>query len=136
MEKKDNCHSTINFEQLYEVLFDKLISMKVLTGFYIGKTDNLIKREDDHLKRDGYQFTELLISGNSKLINEAEKFLVDKFLDSELPCMNQRGGGGGNPDATDLYVSYNCDNNKITSIDELNDDDLDLSLITNKVLTR
>lgn len=41
----------ITIKELYEELFQKLESMPGLTEFYIGKTDNICSRQQQHKKK-------------------------------------------------------------------------------------
>ena len=89
---------------------------------YIGKASDLAEPTYRH-KNEGYTHTEEIAYGDSPTITEGEVFLIKKFKESDLTCMNENDGGGPGV-ATKLYVSYHCELNCKTS-DDLDDDELD-----------
>lgn len=78
--------------------------------FYIGKTDNLYRRKEEHKAKDALRFTKQIAIGESIVIGEAEKFLINYFTDysGSAKLLNKKGSGGeGNPSANILYISFN-----------------------------
>lgn len=75
---------------------------------YIGKTNNDKRREEEHLA-ETHPVIHLVVvaKGPAKKITELEKLSVEAISNSrKLRILNERGGGGGNPDATMLYVAF------------------------------
>ena len=75
---------------------------------YIGKTNNDKRREEEHLaKSHPVVYLVVVAKGPAKKITELEKLSVEALCNSRnLRMLNERGGGGGNPDATMLYVAF------------------------------
>ena len=75
--------------------------------FYIGKTKDIERRREEHLKEKGLAITKEIANGNPEQICEAEKFLISFFKShsTKAKCINESGGGEGDPDANILYVS-------------------------------
>lgn len=86
--------------RLEEVLKDES-----LKRFKIGKTDNCVERESDHMN-DGYTSFEVLASCNTLVeVNQLEKILIDWAKAYSSKCDNGRGGGGGRlSDSKEYYV--------------------------------
>lgn len=97
---------------------------------YIGKTGNLEERRKEH-EKEGYSHTEAIAEGESDVVNDTEIYLIQEFKKSDLKCTNTNDGGGGNSNATILYVSYLYDKSQMKSIDELDDDELNWPMIYN-----
>ena len=116
----------ITIEKLYDKLCTKLEKMKGLTDMYIGKAENVEERKKEHKERNEYNYTIEIAYGDAEVINDGEKFLIAKFKKSKLPCRNVGDGGEGNNDATKLYISYNYDKSKMKTINNLEDDELDI----------
>ena len=114
----------ITIEKLYEELYDRLNNMKGLVNMYIGKTQNVEQRRKEH-KKD-YTYTKEIAYGNATIINKAEKYLISKFKQSPFNCKNIGEGGEGDIDADKLYISYNYDKKQMKSMEELEDDELDI----------
>lgn len=114
----------IKIDALYKELYQKLKAMSILSAFYIGKTDNVENRSQEHKERDNYPYTIKLATGLPEVINEGEIYLIDKFFESDLPIKNRIRGGSGNFEVNSLYISYRCDYSKIRNNSELDDDDL------------
>lgn len=95
-----------------------------LSSFYIGKSKDVDTREFQHLD-DGFERTiEIAHSLSADIINNSEKYLITMFNKENLSVTfdNKRGGGGGNPDASKLYISLHFNPQKDNDLD---DDDLD-----------
>lgn len=116
---------SITIEKLYEELYDKLKNMSGLVNMYIGKTKDIEKRREQHKEKYGY--TEEIAHGDADIIDKGEKYLIKKFQESDLPCSNIGGGGEGGNDADKLYVSFNYDFSQTKNIEELFDDDLNIT---------
>ena len=119
---------TITIEELYDLLFKKLSSMPGLKEMYIGKTNDIERRRKEHLQKDGFEFTKEIAHGDEKTIKDGEIYLIEKFKSSELPCKNIDDKGQGDP-ANKLYVSYSYNKSSMSTIDDLDDDDLDLDTV-------
>lgn len=113
----------ISKEELLEKLKEKLSSMRWLTRIYIGKTNDIERRGNEHQHNDNLEHTILLAIGEPKLIGEAEKYLVSYFKNDKR-FYNNQNIGGGSPQSDKLYISFACDMTKVKSIDELDADDL------------
>lgn len=103
---------------------EELLSKETYSGFYIGKTDDCNSRSCDH-ENEGFAFFWEFAKGDCITINEGEIDLINYFKkESSLKskCLNEKGGGAGNPNATYLYVTIKI--NGIKQIHELNDDSL------------
>lgn len=112
----------------------ELSNRTCLYSFYIGKSEDADLRAIQH-QDEGYNKTvEIAHSNSSKIIDAAERFLINSFKNAHLPVIfeNKNEGGGGNPNADKLYVSLRFNFN---SIDELNDTDED-NLIFESILLK
>jgi hypothetical protein len=118
------CMEQITIERLYDKLKAKLDSMSIITRFYIGKTDDVEERANEHAEEKGMQATKQLASGTPSIISEGEKYLITQFKREDKRCQNSNIGGG-NPKANKLYISYCYDVGMIKTIDELDDGELD-----------
>lgn len=122
MEKK------ITIEELYELLCKKFDAMPGLTELYVGITDDIVRRSEEH--KEEYMFTQEIAHGTHAIISNAEKYLIKKFkeLENIQSIFKDKGKGGeGTSTADKLYISYNYDTKKMKDINELDDDDLELS---------
>ena len=75
-------------------------------------------------------FTQEIAHGTHAIISNAEKYLIKKFkeLENIQSIFKDKGKGGeGTSTADKLYISYNYDTKKMKDINELDDDDLELS---------
>ena len=115
-----NMATEISNEELFQLLKEKLESMKFLKKFYIGKTNDIECRRKQH-RDEGYSETIEIAHGDYESIKKAEEYLIKMFKDNCL-CDNEQVGGG--PKGNKLYISYTCDFAGAKSIDELDDDDL------------
>lgn len=95
-----------------------------LSSFYIGKSKDVVSRQLQHQDDGYYQSVEIAYSDSSKVIDEAERYLIDGFKREQMPIVfdNKNEGGGGNPDADKLYISLRFD---VKTVDELEDIDED-----------
>lgn len=112
----------MNFESLYKGLYESLKGIPGLTKMYIGKASDISEPTNRH-KGEGFPYTVEVAHGDIQTITDGEIFLIKKFKDSDLNCVNKNEGGGSNR-ATMLYVSYDCETN-YKSNDDLDDDELD-----------
>ena len=113
----------------YEELFVKtkefvmnLSKSTCLASFYIGKAEDVDERQLKHQGEGYFHSVEIAHSDDANVIDEAERYLIDRFKKEEMPVFfdNINDGGGGNPKADNLYVSLRlC----IKTIDELEDTD-------------
>ena len=117
----------ITIEELYELLCNKLDSMSGLTELYVGITDDIVRRSEEHKKE--YMYTKEIAFGTPNIISKAEKYLINKFKTAKTNWIlkNEGEGGEGTSTANKLYISYNYDTSKMKDINELDDDDLELS---------
>ena len=126
MEKK------IKKECLFEILLTKLKEMQHVTRVYIGKTNDIDKRAQEHEQKDGFAHTVEIAYGDPKVISEAEKILIKKFKDYKdidevsWKLSNKSDGGEGNSDASILYISYDYDCSTMKCDADVNDDELDI----------
>lgn len=113
----------ITVEELYILLKKRLEMLNFLVKFYIGKTDNVEKRGQEHKENDGLPITVQIAYGDAKSISDGEKYLINIFKRHDKYCQNINIGGG-NPNANKLYISYACDMTKAKLVHELDDDNL------------
>lgn len=107
-------------EDLFVLLKDRLKSSSCLSSFYIGVSNDVIRREQEHRYEKGYDRTIMIAHSNSEKIANLEKFLIDKFLQSELSekVANKKEGGGNVNQSTYLYVSIHYTPQTIEDLDE------------------
>lgn len=93
-----------------------------LSSFYIGKTADIVSRQMQHQDDGYYHSVEIAHSNSANVIDEAERYLIDRFKREQIPIIfdNKNEGGGGNPDADKLYISLRFD---VKTADELEDID-------------
>lgn len=93
-------------KQLIPVI-EKRLGEEDISEFKIGKSKCAKERFNDD-EYSGYHSMSVIAEGNPEDINQAEKDLIDYFLDESIvknKCANQRGGGAGNNDATEVYIA-------------------------------
>lgn len=76
-----------------------------ISSFKIGKTNNPKERFNQY--DEPYHYMDIIAQGDANKINTAEKDLIDWVNSHEslsAKCANINEGGGGNPDATMLYI--------------------------------
>ena len=82
-----------------------------IKSFKIGKSKNAENRFDDDDYKTCHLFS-IVATGNSNIINQAEKDLINYFRKHKTlggKCLN-RNVGGGNPDATEVYFAAQLQN--------------------------
>lgn len=110
-----------------------LNDVELYKRFYIGKTGNPKQRYEDHLaespfdesgQHDANYYIEMyeLACGKSKVINDLEIQLINYYKKHSAFIANENQGGGGNPDAICLYVTFEMEfigdkNNEIYSLE-------------------
>ena len=113
---------TISIKDLCTKLNEKLHARPTITGFYIGKTNNIETRENEH-EEEGYSSTIALASGTYEQVSKAEESLIFYFSHSDLSnkLKNKSSYSVGSKDADIIYVSIMISpQNEL----ELYDDDL------------
>lgn len=94
-------------QKLYELLptIEKRLSQEDIVFFKIGKSECAEERFRDP-EYDNYQLMGIVAVGNVGMINQAECDLIDYFKSSQITnkCANENRGGGGNPNAVELYI--------------------------------
>lgn len=115
-------------EELFVLLKERLSSSSCLSSFYIGISNNVIRREQEHRHENGYDSTITIAHSNPERIEDLEKFLVNSFLQSEISgkMENKKVGGGNIDKATYLYV---CLHFFPKTIDELDEEDFDWNCV-------
>jgi len=114
-----------DFKELFQKTKDYVLGLNgrtCLSSFYIGKTKDVVLRQIQHLDDGYYRSVEIAHSDSDNVIDEAERYLIDRFKKEEIHVSfdNKNDGGGGNPNADKLYVSLRFD---VETIDELEDID-------------
>lgn len=118
-------------EELFVQLKDRLKSSSCLSSFYIGVSNNVIRREQEHRYEKGYDSTIMIAHSDPEKIVDLEKFLIERFLQSELSekIDNKKEGGGNINQSTYLYVSIHY---TPKSIDELDEEDFEWNCVEYK----
>ena len=113
----------ITIEQLCKKLETELLKISCLETFYIGKADDLDRREKEH-ENEGYSSTTGLAKGSPSVISEAEESLISYFQNSGIAdkLNNASPYSVGNDEANIIYVSLII---SPQDINELDDDDID-----------
>lgn len=104
---------------------ENLLSNSNYKEFYVGKTDDLEKRNKEH-EDEGYNLFWEIAHGIPDSISEGEKKLINYFRNKSSvkdKCENENEGGGGNNQATFLYLAVRAD---INSIHDFSDDAIPL----------
>ena len=110
-------------KEVFTKLNDMLCSISSLSNFYIGKSEDVVRRRKEHWYRNGYSNTIEIAHSTPERITELEIFLIEEFLKSEIAdkCENKQIGGGDGEKADCLYVAMHF-TPKYT--EELDDDDI------------
>lgn len=99
------------------------IRRKVFVGLYVGKTSDLVEREEYH-KSNGYQFFyQLAESNDAETISWIENALIKELRNdiATLPFLdNKNDGSAGDTNCKQLYVAFRA--NKNIKYDDLFDD--------------
>ena len=93
-------------EQLIPVI-EKRLGEDDISEFKIGKSKCAKKRFNDD-EYSGYYYLSVIAEGNPAQINQAEIDMIDYFMSTSCvksKCANLHNGGGGNPEATELYIA-------------------------------
>ena len=109
------------FEELYTKTKTFVLDLDrrtCLSSFYIGKTRDIELRHLQHQDEGYHESVEIAHSDSANKINDAERYLIEKFKQEQISVVfdNENQGGGGNPKANKLYLSLRF---QINSIDEL-----------------
>ena len=112
-----------DIRELCEMIENSIISMETVRKFYIGKTDNIERRREEHSVEDGYQLTKQIAEGTPEQINKAEKQAIAYFKKKGDERFENKGDGGEGPDGNLLYISLGLE---ITDINDL--EDLDITI--------
>jgi hypothetical protein len=116
-----------DFKELFQKTKDYVLDLNgrtCLSSFYIGKAKDVDLRHLQHQDEGYYQSVEIAHSDSAEIIDKAERYLIERFKNEQMPIAfdNINEGGGGNTKADKLYVSLRF---TIKSIDELEDVDED-----------
>ena len=113
--------------KLREVLpaIEKRLQQEDVESFKIGKATSAKERFDDEEYR-GYYYMSVIAVGDKDKINQAERDCIEYFTKKSAikdKCNNQIGGGGGCPEATELYIAakqfYRPDENDDNRFDQM-----------------
>ena len=90
----------------FEKLGDKFESkLKNLKNFKIGKTGQTVKERYDQEYSENYSdYQEIGNSDKSEVIDEFEKYMIERFMDLDN-CDNEQIGGGEMTDSK-VYIVY------------------------------
>lgn len=102
--------------------------MQHVTRVYIGKTNDVKRRGQEHLEEEGFAHTVEIAHGLPEVISEAEKYMINRFKTTERvnwKFCNNSDGGEGEPNKK-LYVSYDYDRSTMKCDADVNDDVLDI----------
>ena len=84
---------------------EQQLSSDEIMVFKIGKSDDPAKRFNQY--EEPYHYLDIIAKGDASKINKAEIDLINWATTHEclsIKCLNENNGGGGNPDATMLYI--------------------------------
>ena len=111
------------FEKTKKYVLD-LSNRTCLSSFYIGKAEDVDLRHLQHQDKGYHQSVEIAHSDSAEIIDMAERYLIEKFKNKQMPIAfdNINEGGGGNTKADKLYISLRFN---VETIDELEDVDED-----------
>ena len=86
---------------------NKFVSENPNSKFYIGKTDNLERRENDHQAKGYRGFKVISQSSSLEEVNELERILImiSRILHKEN-LENENNGGGGKITDSPIYYIY------------------------------
>lgn len=89
--------------KLQKVLPDieQRLSQPDIEIFKIGKSNDSRHRFEEY--DEPLHFLGIVAKGNADAINQAECDLIAHFRDN-AKCINENAGGGGNENATELYI--------------------------------
>ena len=91
-------------QQMLAAIEWRLSNTDIIT-FKIGKSDDSQRRF--LLYNEPYHYLGIVAIGTNQNINQAEIDLINWAMNNSSichKCQNTNGGGGGNPDATELYI--------------------------------
>lgn len=109
-------------EKLEEIMIwveEKLSTFSELKEFKIGKASDCEDRFETDYQKEGYDNYLELAYGSPKAINDGEKFLIGYFRNHPTwkdKCVNKIDGGGGNRNATRLYLVVKYEMNTIDDL--------------------
>ena len=97
-----------------------------IDSFYIGKTNDIERRREEHATNDELDFTLEIAHGDSKIIKKAEHHMIMYFQQTNLKnkLKNTDSNADGNSEAQKLYVSYHANLVNVRNIDDLDADEL------------
>lgn len=101
-----------------------LSSISSLSGFYIGKSEDVERRRKEHWYEEGFSETIVIAHSDPTRITALECYLIKEFLKSNIAdkCENKQIGGGNEEKPDYLYVALRF----IPRQDkELDDNDID-----------
>lgn len=107
-------------EKLYVKLEERLKSFSCLSSFYVGVSNDVGRRDNEHWCQEGYDCTFQVVHSNSDVVVDLEKYLIERFLQSDLSdkCNNKNKGGGNVSNANYLYISLKFVPRTIDELDE------------------
>lgn len=110
-------------QDVFIKLKDLLDSISSLSNFYIGKSEDVERRQNEHWHKAGYPLTIEIAHLTPNQINELEKYLIENFLKSDIAskCDNKQIGGGNDKKPDTLYISLRFIAKQYS---ELDDDDI------------
>lgn len=106
-------------QELCEKIEKDILSMTSVSRFYVGKTDDVERRQKEHLEKENLQKTLVVAIASPIKINEIEKKVIEYFKEKEDSRIINKGPGGEGPNGKFLYVSLNLDIKDIHEIDDL-----------------
>ena len=125
-QKKD---SMATKEELYcktKEFILNLSSRTSLSSFYIGKAKDVNERQLKHSGEGYFCSIQIAKSSSSKIIDDAEKYLISQFKKGIMPIIfdNDNNGGGGNPKADRLDVSLRFNMASADDLDDVDEENL------------
>ncbi len=80
---------------------ERRLSQPDIEFFKIGKSNDSRRRFSEY--EEPLHFLGIVATGNADTINQAECDLINHFR-KNAKCINENAGGGGNENATELYI--------------------------------
>ena len=111
----------MNYEAIIKAAIENCPIWKKCSTFYIGKTDDFVKRFQEH-KGDGYNYGWELAKGPSEQISLLENNLI-LYYRRDKRLGNTNAGSAGNKKANILYIVCYCKTENL-SVDEIADDEV------------